>query len=166
MMRKKTSIFVLFFAAAFCATVAQAAEKDVKKALDTLVDDARRSSKTLCSQSVTKASQDYCSRFVGYDLLPCLPPKVLFESLKQQGANYVVRARLETTTDAAYYVRLAFVKDGSRFKLDIPESLRIGLGKDWANRAHVMEQVYLIMRSQFGGKLGCDQLEEMVNTEL
>jgi hypothetical protein len=58
-------------------------------------------------------------------------------------------------------MRLAFKPDGDDWKLDVPESLRIGMGENWQKQVDTTEQIYLVLRAQFGGELNCQAVQAL-----
>ena len=63
------------------------------------------------------------------------------------------------------YMRLFFVEEEGTWKLDVPESLRTAMGKDWQKQVEITENIYLLMRSQFGAKLDCNTIRSLVNVK-
>ena len=57
-----------------------------------------------------------------------------------------------------YAVQLALVQEQGQWKLDLPETLRRGIGPQWQDRLSAVEQLYLLLKSQLGDKLNCEAI--------
>ena len=153
-------LVILLLAAAFMHPT-HAADTGAQKAFSRLVSAANSGDTQLCEPNLTRASQAYCDRFIGYGLLSCLPTAVSIESTKPQGNHIIVRVRIDGIGETPRYARLAYIKEQGSWKLDVPHTLRTGLGRDWEKRVNLMEQVYLIMRAQMGDTIDCKQLQAL-----
>lgn len=111
-----------------------------------------------CRQTLTPASHDLLEKFLSYKLMPCLPTDFTYHGEQRTGDWTIVKATQPTTGDRVNVLRLAFTKD----KLDLPESLRIGLGENWQNKLNMAEQLFLLIRANAGGNFRCDQLTNVV----
>ena len=111
-----------------------------------------------CRAHITPASVDLFNRFASYNLLICLPTNWTVESEKKNGAITVVTASMPASSRSRYITRLVFSGD----KLDLPATLRLGMGEKWQNRIQLSEQLYLMMKQNMGDKLTCDTIASLV----
>lgn len=113
-----------------------------------------------CRDNITASSVDIYNRFVSYDLMDCLPQKAAYVSSTPKGDAMLVRATV-TTNDKKSNVRLIFQQEEDRWKLDIPETLRQGIGDNWEGQVNATEQVYLMLKKQMGGQLNCSMIRNL-----
>lgn len=113
-----------------------------------------------CRNTITASSLGLFNRFVSYDLMDCLPQSAAYLSQKAEGTAMQVRATI-TTNDKKTIVRLIFQQEEDQWKLDIPETLRRGMGDNWEGQLNATEQVYLMLRSQMGDKLNCTMIRNL-----
>ncbi len=136
------------------------ADDDIKTATTRMAACVHNRDASTCRQNITASSTAILDRFASYDLMDCLPQDAAYQSSKQEGDAMIVRAT--TTTDAKKNtIRLVFQQEEEEWKLDIPESLRRGLGDNWEQRLNGVEQVYLVLRSQMGGNLNCAMIRKL-----
>jgi len=118
-----------------------------------------------CRMHVTASSVEIYDRFASYDLARCLPKSAAYVSAKTTGDRSLIRASTGEP-DNKRYMRLVFSEEEGQWKFDLPESLRIGMGENWHKQLNASEQIYLMMKSQFGGRLNCDALQSLVKPKL
>lgn len=113
-----------------------------------------------CRQRLTAASLPVFERFAAYKLMGCLPESAgyLAHSLKKPFA--LVDARISLSQED-YKTSLVFRREHGFWKLDLPETLRRGLGEQWEGRLGMVENLYLMMKSQLGDKLNCDSIRAL-----
>ena len=115
-----------------------------------------------CRDNITASSISLFSRFANYDLMDCLPQSVTYLSKKPMKKSMQVRAQA-TTNDKKTNVRLVFQQEENVWKLDIPESLRQGIGENWESQLNATEQVYLLLKAQMGDKLNCGMIRNLAS---
>ncbi|NBX04058.1 MAG: hypothetical protein EBR02_08400 [Alphaproteobacteria bacterium] len=108
---------------------------------------------------LTPNSHALFDRVAGYDVLGCLPKKTEYISEQQAGSYTLVRAKTQLG-NTPRFLKLAFTGG----KLDIPYSLRMALGESWEKQVNATEQIYLMLRAQFGGKLNCNTVQGLVSS--
>lgn len=115
---------------------------------------------TFCHKVLTAESYPLFDRFMSYKLMPCLPTDFTYKSESTEAGFTVVKATQPAPDNRVRIIRLAFTAADT--KLDVPASLRIGLGEDWQNKLQLAENIFLMLRANAGGNLTCDQLEGLV----
>lgn len=115
-----------------------------------------------CHTILTPDSQDIFNRFVSYKLMPCLPTDFTYTSEEDSPEQSTVKITMPAGGGKMYVARLVFANTREGLKLDIPASLKRGLGDDWQNKIQLTEQVYLMMKQNMGDKLTCDMLNSLV----
>jgi len=115
-----------------------------------------------CRSILTPDSYELFDRFASYKLMPCLPTDFSYAGEKISGEGRVVKATMSAGSSTQYVLRLVFADTPQGPKLNIPESLKHGLGDNWQNKIHLSEQLYLMMRQNMGDKLTCDMLNDLV----
>ncbi len=136
-----------------------------KEAFNALNACARTGKSGECREEVTASSAGLYDRFASYGLTKCLPKDVSFVSQSKSGAYSVVRASTEALGGQKRYMRFYFVQEEGRWKLDVPESLRVSMGENWESQVNAAEQVYLALNSQFGGQMGCQAVQGVVGRQ-
>lgn len=111
-----------------------------------------------CHHILTPASHELLDKFLSYKLMPCLPTDFTYHGEQHTGDWTIIKATQPAAGDRVNVLRLAFTRD----KLDLPESLRIGLGENWQNKLNMAEQLFLLIRANAGGNFRCDQLTNVV----
>lgn len=111
-----------------------------------------------CRTLLTPASYSLFDRFTSYKLLVCLPSNWTVESEKHQGATSILTVSIPASSRSRYITRLVY--QGS--KLDLPSTLRLGMGEKWENKVNLSEQLYLMMKQNLGNKLTCDTIASIV----
>lgn len=114
-----------------------------------------------CHNAVTPSSQNLVDRFMGYRLMPCLPTNFTYEGDSQQAGYTIVKATMPAPDNRIHVLRLAFDTTGASPRLDVPESLRIGLGEKWQDKLQMAEQLFLFIRSNSGGNFSCNDVESL-----
>lgn len=109
---------------------------------------------TLCHKAITPDSYAIADRFIYYKLMPCLPTNFTYAGENSAGGYTIVKATMPAPDNRHHTLRLAFANT----QLDIPESLRIGLGENWQDKLNLAEQLFLMMRNNAGNQFTCDQL--------
>ncbi len=120
---------------------------------------------TYCRSILTPGSYDLFDRFVSYKLMPCLPTDFTYESESTQQDKTIVKATMPAGGGAEYILWLVFVNSAQGLKLDLPESLKRGLGQAWQSKIQLSEQLYLMMRQNMGDKLTCDMLNDLIKPD-
>jgi len=116
---------------------------------------------TLCHNFLTSGSFAIFDKFSGYGLMPCLPTNFTYKSERTSGNKTTVTAEMPADDKTNYLFRMVFVNDGGRIKLNLPETLRTGLGEDWKDKLDFSEQLFLMMRQNMHDKLTCDVLRDL-----
>lgn len=115
-----------------------------------------------CRHLLTVGSSPLYNRFMSYGLMNCLPKDAQYVSQQEIDGGVIVRASV-TDMGRQRFMRLVFTKEGGEWKLDVTESLRMAMGKNWQQQIDLVEQLYLLMRKQFGAKLDCAAIRGLVN---
>ena len=110
---------------------------------------------------LTQDSQSLYDRFVSYKLLACVPKDTVFVSEQPQGSYRLLKGSLTDLANKKRTARLLFSKENGEWKLNLPLTLRNGLGKNWQNQVHLSEQLFLIIRKQTGGTFNCNDIREL-----
>jgi len=116
-----------------------------------------------CRKLLTASSIDIYDRFVSYGLIKCLPANATYVSQKTVGNQVIIRASIMTGDNQQRYMRLTFSEEKGQWKLDVAESLRVGLGSKWEQQLNLTEQVYVLMQQQLGAKLNCDMIQNLAS---
>lgn len=155
-MRIPLLLFVMLPCSAFAASV-----KDDASALATCVE--ARDEKA-CAARVTESSKPLFTKVTGYKLMDCLPESMsyLSHTTKKSISRVAMRAAV---SGSEYRVLLSFRKEGESYKLDLPDTLLQGLGKEWKARVDTTEKLYLFLKSQLGDKLNCDSIRALVQQD-
>lgn len=113
-----------------------------------------------CRAHISLDSQPLFERFTDYDLMSCLPEDAAYLSHKMGRPFAMARTRV-SISQKDYAVQLAMVQEDGEWKLDLPETLRRGLGPQWQERLDTVEQLYLLLQSQLRGKLNCAAIRKL-----
>lgn len=141
-----------------------AAQDPVKSDFQSLAAAIARSSAPEARDHLTPASHAMYDRFVSYGLMDCLPGDVSYLSSTMDGNVAVTKGSFRSPSGKMQIVTLAFVPDGNRWKLDLPETLRRAFGTKWESMVQMTEGIYLALRSQMGGNLTCEQVEKVTGS--
>ena len=107
-----------------------------------------------CTSIVTPESKPLLTRFLSYKLMPCMPTDFSYAGSKPGEGYMIVKATMPAPDNRIHIIRLA-LRD---HLLDVPESLRIGLGEKWQDKLTMAEQMFLFIRQSSGGNFNCDML--------
>jgi len=116
----------------------------------------------LCHASMTQSSYEIFDKFTAYKLMPCLPTDFKYESEHKSGTKTIVKAEMPQDNANKYIFHMVFVKQDEEVKLDLPETLRVGLGDNWQDKLNMSEQLFLMMRQNMQDELTCDVLINLV----
>lgn len=154
-----TKTLPLFALLAFLPLSAHADEK-VKSAANRLAACVQDRDAQTCRDNITASSVPLFDRFSEYGLMDCLPQSVSYVSQKPEGDAVLVRASA-TSNEKKSTVRLIFQQEEDQWKLDIPETLRRGIGDNWEKQVNATEQVYLMLKTQMGDNLNCTMIRNL-----
>ena len=113
-----------------------------------------------CRSMLTKNSLELYDRISSYDVMSCLPKTTEYVAEQPLGAYSMVQASTKLG-DTTRYLKMAFIKEQGKWKLDIPYSLRVAMGENWEKQLKMTEQIYLILRAQLQGKLDCKTVQNL-----
>ena len=113
-----------------------------------------------CRTLMTSSSLELYDRLSTYDVIGCLPKKTEYLSEQPQGKYTLVRARTQLG-NTPRFLKMAFVKEKDKWKLDIPYSLRMAIGENWQKQVNMTEQLYLFLRAQMKGKIDCTAVQNL-----
>ncbi len=116
-----------------------------------------------CRDWITVSSVAIYDRFIADDLAKCLPKDAIYISQKQAGSEVIVRAGVNAGSRT---MRLVFVEEEGKWKLDVPESLHLGIGDNWEQQLNLTEEAYAMMKQYMGDKLNCAMLQNLANTNM
>lgn len=116
-----------------------------------------------CHSVLTPSSYQLFDKFAGYQLLPCLPTDFEYTSEQKAAAGEtIVKASLPRDAQHNYAFKMVFVGSHGAAKLDLPETLQIGLGPDWQKKMNMSEQLFLMLSQSTKNKqLTCQVLQDM-----
>lgn len=117
-----------------------------------------------CRDLFTASSMPLYNRFMSYGVMRCLPKDAEYVSEQNLGKAVVIRASF-TEKDGEHFMRLVFVEEEEEWKLDVPESLRMAMGRNWQQQLDLVEKIYLNMRAEFKIKIDCKILRDMVRVK-
>jgi hypothetical protein len=146
------------------ATPVQAASTSAKDSFDKINNCVKNNDSQGCKDLVTASSSDLYNRFMSYGLVGCLPKDAEFISQENIGNDVMIRAGVVDNGNART-MRLIFTQEEGQWKLDTPQSLRRAMGKNWEQQIELVEQLYLLMKQQFGSKLDCKTIRGLVNVK-
>lgn len=118
----------------------------------------------LCHASITVASYPILDKFFGYGLMPCLPTNFTYESEATSDSNTTVTALLPDNGNN-YKFRMIFVNSNGKALLDLPQTLRAGLGPKWQDKLNFSEQLFLLMRQNMQDKMTCEVLHDLASPQ-
>ena len=111
-----------------------------------------------CRDYFTEDSQPLYDKVVTYELARCVPQDVEYVSEITKGGVKFVRARIREGKSERV-ARLAFSRENAVWKMNVPETLKHGIGPKWQAYVNATEQGYLFMQAQMGKKIGCDAVK-------
>ena len=152
--------FILFFALA-CLLTSPAGAATPARVFAELKSCVMANEPDICRGMLTSSSHTLYDRFASYGLMICLPTDFEYEKSVQKGGYYIVTAASGDAPRARSRLRLAFTAAATP-KLDVPQTLRLGLGENWQNKISLAEQLYLLMRQNMGSQLTCDQVAPLI----
>lgn len=153
---------LLLAATLSCLFSASYAADGVKEAANRVASCIQSRNAPACRENITASSLELFNRFEGYDLMDCLPQKATYIAKKPLENSMQVRVQV-TTNEKKSIVRLIFQQEEEAWKLDIPESLRAGIGNNWENELNATEQLYLMLKSQMGSNLNCGMIRNLAS---
>ncbi len=119
-----------------------------------------------CKDMFTASSMPLYERFMSYGLMDCLPKDATYYSGEDREGGKLIRARVtDKISGKERYMRLLFVEEEGQWKLNVPQSLEIAMGKNWEKQVNMVEQVYLLMKKQIGADLNCSMILGMVRAK-
>ncbi len=133
-----------------------------KKGFEALKQCVMQNDATLCHEAITTDSRELFDRFASYKLMPCLPTNFTYESEQQANEFTIVKTSMPAPDNRQHILRLAFADSEGKPRLNINESLRIGLGDNWQNKIQMAENLFLMIRANAGGDFSCNQLNGLV----
>ena len=162
---KRTALFLALFLIigknAFATESMESSARDSFERINTCV---QKEDTQGCKDLFTASSASLYTRFMSYGLMNCLPKDAQYVSHQYLGKIVMVRAKI-TDLNNQRFMRLFFVEEEGLWKMDVPESLRTAMGKNWQQQIELTEKIYLVMREQFGAKLDCNTIRSLVNTK-
>lgn len=158
-MKNKISLFLSLFL--LVNTSVSAATVTAKDSFESINNCVQKEDKQGCKDLLTASSASLYSRFMSYGLMNCLPKDAGYVSQQKIG-NYVMIRASVTDNSKKRFMRLFFVEEEGTWKLDVPESLSTSMGKNWEQQIEVVEQLYLLMKQQFGTQLDCRAIRNLV----
>lgn len=138
------------------------ANTDAKDSFDKINNCVKNNDPNNCSQLVTADSSELYNRFMSYGLINCLPKDAKFISQENMGSSIMIRAGV-VDNGKSRTMRLVFSQEEEQWKLDTPQSLRLAMGKNWQQQIELVEQLYLLMKQQFGSQLDCKTIRGLVD---
>jgi hypothetical protein len=117
-----------------------------------------------CSNYFTHDSQALYQKIINYDLARCAPTNMSYISDAQNGKAQLMRIKIvENNTE--YAARLAFMRENRVWKLSLPETLSRGIGAEWQSRVAATEQIFLMLKNQMHGNVGCEAISTLVGQQ-
>lgn len=150
----------LFFLGSTCSN-AFAELPTPKDSFDLINECIQASDSKGCRDLFTASSISLYNRFMSYGVMRCLPKDAEYVSEQDIGKMVVIRASF-SEKDGEHFMRLVFVEEEEEWKLDVPESLRMAMGRHWQERLALVEGIYLNMRENFKMKIDCKALRDIV----
>ncbi len=162
---KKTALFlILLLITSQNAFAAETTETSARDSFEQINSCVQKEDAQSCKDLFTASSSSLYTRFMSYGLMNCLPKDAQYVSHQYLGKMIMLRASV-TDLGKSRFMRLFFVEEEGRWKLDVPESLRTAMGKNWQQQIELTEKIYLVMRQQFGSKLDCNTIRSLVNAK-
>ena len=160
-MKKITLFLVLFLIISKNAFATESTESSARDSFEQINTCVQNNDKQGCKDLFTASSASLYNRFMSYGLMNCLPKDAKYISHQYLGKVIMIRASV-TDLGKTRFMRLFFVEEEAQWKLDVPESLREAMGKNWQQQIEITEKIYLVMREQFGAKLDCTTIRGLV----
>lgn len=116
----------------------------------------------VCRDYLTAASATYYDKLTDYDLLRCIPTngKVLSET--PAGSYRMIKIEAHTEDGSRARTKLAYVQEDGAWKLDVPQTLRAGLGEKWKQTVDLTEQLFLAVRARGHQYVTCETIAMLV----
>lgn len=133
------------------------AQSEGRQAFEAIKQCVMQNDREYCHSVLTPDSFPLFDRFYSYRLMPCLPTDFTYESEHRIGDALQVKATLPAENNKVRRLRMMFHSG----KLDILESLRVGLGEKWEERVNMAEQLFLFLRANSGGEFKCDDVQAL-----
>jgi len=118
-----------------------------------------------CRDMVTASSVEIYDRFASHNLVHCLPRDAVYASEKTVGSQSTIRASIGKGANKRF-MRVILAEEEDEWKLDLPESLRVGMGENWEKQLDMSEELYLMMKNQFGTALNCAALQNLMQPKV
>lgn len=115
-----------------------------------------------CGGYFTEGSQPLYKKVMTYDLARCVPDEVSYVSELSAGGGRIVRAKI-IEGGRSHIARLNFTQERGMWKMNLPETLKRGLGEKWQNYVNATEQAYLFMQQQLGTMPDCEAVSVLAN---
>ena len=113
-----------------------------------------------CSNYFTSGSQELYGKVVTYDLGRCVPQEVSYVSETGVGSSRMVRAKI-VDGESTHMARFNFTQENGQWKLNLPETLKRGLGEKWQSYVMATEQAYVFLQAQLKVKPGCEMVSAL-----
>ncbi len=144
------------------ASASAYADSGAKDSFDKINNCVKNNDRNGCRDLVTASSSDLYNRFMSYGLMACLPKDAKYISQENIGNDIIIKAGVhDNGRDRT--MRLIFTEEEGQWKLDTPQSLRRAMGKNWEQQIELVEQLYLLMKQQFGSQLDCRAIRGLVD---
>lgn len=141
---------------------AVAAESNVETSFNTLKNAVYTQDNVTIESYVTKNSVSMVNRLTAYNLNSCLPRDLAYAGESYEGDYAYITVETSYIEDKVLTSKLAFLYEGNRWKLDMPESFRYGLGENWEATLTQIESLYLAIKTQFGEVVNCTMVQNLV----
>lgn len=116
----------------------------------------------VCHGAMTPSSYPIIDKFSSYGLMPCLPTNFTYKDETTSSTQTTVTSLLPDNGNT-YLFRMVFVNSAGKVQLDLPQTLRVGLGPKWQEKLDFSEQLFLLMRQNMQDKLTCEVLHNLAS---
>lgn len=130
------------------------------KLVGKVIKHAQKKDPVTAKKYLTLQSHAVFDRLYQHDLTHLIPSNI--EEVKKQiqaPYTYVWVAQKKNLNSTSI---LAFKSEDEVLKLDLPETLRVGFGKDWPKRLDLIEQSYLFIKQYYGEDQSREILEKLL----
>lgn len=134
-----------------------------KQAFEGLIQCLKREPNS-CGSYFTHDSQALYRKVVDYDLARCVPTDSSYISDAPNGKVQLVRVKI-VDKNSEHTARLAFMQESAMWKLSVPETLSRGIGTEWQSKVAATEQIFLMLKTQMQGNLGCEAISALVGQQ-
>lgn len=107
-----------------------------------------------CRSLMTASSVPLYTRLNADGLMYCIPKDATYLTEEPAGNEIIVRASTMANGNQRI-MRLHFSQEQGTWKLDIPSTLKAGIGDKWQQNVDMTEQLYLALRKQLGDQMNC-----------